>query len=113
MSRPRPNPFLIGSMKSGTTHLSALLADHPAVFMSSPKEPCHFVDGKTLRKIWPYMWRRGFWKSAELYLSLFAGAGDARVIGEAEVRIEQSSMAGHRRAKRRTANRTGSHSGAA
>lgn len=94
MSAPRPNLFLIGSMKSGTTHLSALLGDHPAIFISSPKEPCHFVDGKTLRKIWPHMWQRGFWKSAELYLSLFAGAGEARVIAEASTLYSHAPMVG-------------------
>jgi hypothetical protein len=83
MSSPRPNLFLIGSMKSGTTHLSTLLGDHPAIFMSTPKEPCHFADGNALRTVWPYMWKRGFWQSTDLYLSLFAGAGEARVIGEA------------------------------
>jgi hypothetical protein len=83
MSSPRPNLFLIGSMKSGTTYLSELLAQHPAIFMSTPKEPCHFVDGRALRREWPNMWRRGFWRSADRYLSLFADAGEAPVIGEA------------------------------
>lgn len=83
MRPPRPNLFLIGSMKSGTTYLSELLAEHPSIFMSTPKEPCHFVDGGALRRVWPNMWRRGFWQSAERYLSLFADAGDAPVIGEA------------------------------
>lgn len=83
MSPPRPNLFVIGSMKSGTTSLSALLGDHPAIFMSAPKEPSRFVDGSVLRKVWPYMWKRGFWQSADRYLSLFAAAGEAPVIAEA------------------------------
>jgi hypothetical protein len=70
-------------MKSGTTHLTRLLSAHPAIFVSSPKEPCHFVDGNALRKVWPKMWKRGFCRSEELYLSLFAGAGAASVIAEA------------------------------
>jgi hypothetical protein len=85
MSAPRPNVFLIGSMKSGTTYLSALLAAHPAIFMSTPKEPCHFVDGKVLRRVWPYMWKRGYWRSEADYLRLFANAGDASVIAEGSV----------------------------
>jgi hypothetical protein len=85
MSQPRPNLFLIGSMKSGTTYLSQLLADHPAIFISSPKEPCHFVDGEPLRKVWPEMWKRGYWQSEERYLALFAEAGAASVVAEASM----------------------------
>ena len=70
-------------MKSGTTYLSDLLGAHPGIFMSAPKEPCHFVDGKSLHRVWPYMWKRGYWRSLEQYLSLFAGAADKAVIGEA------------------------------
>jgi hypothetical protein len=85
MSQPRPNLFLIGSMKSGTTYLSQLLADHPAIFVSSPKEPCHFVDGKPLRKVWPEVWKRGYWQSVDRYLALFAEAGAASVVAEASM----------------------------
>lgn len=70
-------------MKSGTTYLSELLAEHPAIFMCSPKEPCHFVEGRVLRRVWPNMWRRGLWQSEDRYLRLFALAGAAAVIGEA------------------------------
>lgn len=37
-----PNTFIIGAQKCGTTALSSYLAQHPAVFMSQPKEPRHF-----------------------------------------------------------------------
>jgi hypothetical protein len=79
----RPNLFLIGSMKSGTTYLSQLLAAHPAVFVCSPKEPCHFVDPKVLRRAWPWMWDQGYWRSQERYLGLFSGSNSAAVIAEA------------------------------
>lgn len=79
-------------MKSGTTYLSELLGAHPAVFMSSPKEPCYFVDPKPLRKVWPYMWESGFWRSPERYLSLFAGAGSAAVIAEASTVYTQAPL---------------------
>ena len=82
MPARRPNLFLIGSMKAGTTYLSELLSTHPAVFMSLPREPCHFADPRVLRKTWPLMYRLGYWRSAERYLNLFANAGDARIIAE-------------------------------
>jgi hypothetical protein len=83
MSSPRPNLFLIGAMKSGTTYLSQLLAAHPAIFMSSPKEPTRFVDPRVLRREWPYMWRQGYCTNEQSYLELFAGAGSAPIIAEA------------------------------
>jgi hypothetical protein len=89
---PRPNTFLIGSMKSGTTYLSELLGSHPAVYMSSPKEPCHFVDARILRKVWPYMWQSGYWRSTERYLSLFAGASSVNVIAEASTVYTQAPL---------------------
>lgn len=82
MKSPRPNLFLIGSMKSGTSYLSELLGAHPAIFMSSEKEPTYFVDPKVLRRGWPRMWAQGYWRSEDRYLNLFAAAGHAAVIGE-------------------------------
>jgi hypothetical protein len=38
----KPNLFVIGSMKSGTSSLCMHLSEHPAVFMSPVKEPEHF-----------------------------------------------------------------------
>lgn len=67
---PRPNFFIIGAMKAGTTSLHQYLARHPQVFMCEPKEPGYFSE--------PDAWARG----VDWYLSLFAKAGDAKVIGE-------------------------------
>jgi hypothetical protein len=92
VTAPRPNLFLIGSMKSGTTYLSGLLAAHPSVFMSSPKEPCRFVDPKVLRRQWPWPWEQGFCRSEARYLALFAAAGDARVIAEASTVYSQAPL---------------------
>ncbi len=94
MSQPRPNVFLVGAMKSGTTHLSELLDDHPAIFMSSPKEPCHFVDGKALRRVWHYRWQQGYWRSEQEYLRLFANAGGAPVIAEASTVYAHAPLCG-------------------
>lgn len=40
----RPNLFVIGAMKAGTTSLYRMLAAHPDVFMSPVKEPNYFAD---------------------------------------------------------------------
>jgi hypothetical protein len=88
MSPSRPNLFVIGSMKSGTSYLSELLGAHPAIFMSRPKEPSYFVDQKILRRVWPR--KQPYLESAENYLSLFAGAGDAAVIGEGSTVYSQA-----------------------
>ena len=67
----RPNLFIIGAMKSGTTYLRKLLAAHPAIFMCEPDEPSYFVEPRELRKLWPDMWRQRIWQSEKRYLALF------------------------------------------
>jgi hypothetical protein len=66
----RPNLFIVGAMKSGTTSLHAYLGLHPEIFMSEPKEPSYFVEEMNLAK------------GQDWYLGLFAAAGNAKVIGE-------------------------------
>jgi hypothetical protein len=53
-TKRRPNFFIVGAQKSGTSALSAWLGQHPQVFMSFPKEPgylaflergYHYLDG--------------------------------------------------------------------
>lgn len=79
---PKPNLFIIGAMKSGTTSLHSYLAAHPQVFMSDPKEPTYFVERSQLASIYPEMYKRGYWRGEEYYLRVFDGAGDAKIIGE-------------------------------
>jgi hypothetical protein len=79
----KPNLFLIGAMKSGTTYLKKLLAAHPAIFMCRPEEPSYFVDPRQLRALWPEAWDCGFWRSEENYLRLFQAAPDVVLLGEA------------------------------
>jgi hypothetical protein len=66
----RPNLFVIGAMKCGTTSLHQYLAHHPDVFMSEPKEPGFFVQELN--------WSKGL----DWYLGLFAHSHGARVLGE-------------------------------
>jgi hypothetical protein len=70
MVKKRPNLFVIGAMKSGTTSLHSYLQCHPDIFMCEPKEPFYFVEEKN--------WKRG----KGWYLNLFDDAGDKRIIGE-------------------------------
>ncbi len=46
----RPNLFIIGAMKSGTTSLHEYLDSHPQIAMSRTKEPGYFVEELSLRK---------------------------------------------------------------
>ena len=78
----RPNLFLIGAMKSGTTTLHELMALHPQLAMSEPKEPCWFVAPTDLQAWWPEMWKKGFWKSEDAYLAIFPDKPGARYLGE-------------------------------
>lgn len=92
MTRLRPNLFVIGSMKSGTTYLSGLLGAHPEIFMSAAKEPCRFVDPNVLRTEWIWAWEQGYCRSEERYLDLFGAAGDATILGEASTVYSQASL---------------------
>lgn len=66
----RPNFFVIGAEKAGTTSLCELLSQHPDVFFSQPKEPSFF------------MCPCGEWQSLQWYESLFASAGGCTAVGE-------------------------------
>jgi len=46
----RPNLFIIGAMKSGTTSLHEYLDTHPQIVMSQEKEPGYFVEELGLHK---------------------------------------------------------------
>ncbi len=46
----RPNLFIIGAMKSGTTSLHEYLDTHPQIAMSAEKEPGYFVEELGLHK---------------------------------------------------------------
>lgn len=69
-------------MKSGSTTLHELLADHPQVCMSDPKEPCYFVEPDLLKEMWPEMWNKGFWRDEQAYLNLFTAKPAALWRGE-------------------------------
>jgi hypothetical protein len=49
----RPNLFLVGAMKCGTSTLHTLLDLHPRITMSQPKEPGYFIDDADLKRDTP------------------------------------------------------------
>jgi Sulfotransferase domain len=67
---PKPNLFIIGAMKSGTTSLHEYLASHPQIAMSRVKEPGFFVEELSLDK------------GLDWYSSLFDADERYRYLGE-------------------------------
>ena len=75
----RPNLFIIGAPKSGTTSLHRYLQEHPQVFMSRLKEPGYFAPDVTgTRPVQRFKHPR----DEQRYLELFAAAGDQLRVGE-------------------------------
>jgi len=72
----RPNFFIIGAPKCGTSSLAAWLGEHPQAFMSEPKEPSFFDTDNEL----------GVAKTLTQYLRIFENAKDDHLaVGEASV----------------------------
>ncbi len=69
----RPNFFIIGAPKAGTTALYHRLIEHPDVFMPALKEPHFFSEADVPNRP----------QSLEAYLALFEGATTERAVGEA------------------------------
>lgn len=78
-----PNFLVIGGAKSGTTSLWNFLTQHPAIFMTTPKEP-HFLCADEIR---PYCQGPGDYKYGNIdlaeYQDLFKDACDETALGEA------------------------------
>lgn len=73
----RPNFFIAGAPKCGTTSMYHYLSNHPRVFMPVEKEPHYFTTDMPV-------WRR--MDTEEAYLELFADAGPEHLaVGEASV----------------------------
>lgn len=67
----KPNLFIIGAAKCGTTSLHNYLGHHRGIYLSEPKEPCYFVPELNY-----------YPKDLAWYLSLFADATEERYLGE-------------------------------
>ncbi|CAB1275809.1 sulfotransferase family protein [Candidatus Nitrosacidococcus tergens] len=80
----KPNFFIVGAPKSGTTAMSEYLRTHPNIYLSNPKEPGFF--SKDIFK--------PLFQSEEEYLSLFAAANSNHTyIGEGSVHYLYSKEA--------------------
>lgn len=80
----KPNFFIIGAPKCGTTALSDYLKNHPYIFMSNPKEPDYFAED----------FNRTEFKTLEQYLQLFAAKKKQHLaVGEASVHYLCSQVA--------------------
>ncbi len=80
----KPNFFIIGAPKCGTTALATYLKEHPQIFFSDPKEPHYFNDDFANRHT----------TSLKTYLNYFNHALDSHLaIGEGSVLYLGSSTA--------------------
>jgi hypothetical protein len=81
----KPDLFMIGGPKCGTTSFQEYLAEHPRIFMSEPKEPCYFD------KDIPFPSSP---RNDTEYMRCFAGAtAEHTVIGEASTNYLYSKVA--------------------
>lgn len=68
----KPEFFIVGAPKAGTTSLYHYLIQHPEIFMPVRKEPYFFGN-----------WREDGKKDLQEYLNLFGGVPESKVAGEA------------------------------
>ena len=77
MKNKKPNFFIVGAPKCGTTALASYLNEHSKIFVSNPKEPHYFATD------FP---RYRLYDSLKQYLDIFNDAKSENVaIGEASV----------------------------
>lgn len=83
----RPNFFIVGAPKSGTTSLHNYLSQHADVFMSVTKEPCFLA---------PDLLSPGNPQTEEEYLRCFLGHNSESRVGESTVFYLYSQLAARR-----------------
>ncbi len=81
--RKKPNFFIVGAARSGTTTLYYLLKKHPQIFMSPIKEPNFFCEYQYYKEI----------NNWEEYLKLFKKVKNEKITGEASVSYLYSKTA--------------------
>ena len=68
----KPTFFVIGAAKSGTTSLCDLIAQHPDICFSDPKEPRYFSHDSNFEKGW--QWYQIFFSNSEKALAIGEGS---------------------------------------
>lgn len=83
MAAPRPNLFIVGAPKCGTTSVHHYLKQHPDVYMSEKKEPHYFATDFHAASDRLHGEAKFFHvREPAAYAALFADAGAARIVGE-------------------------------
>lgn len=110
-----PNFFIVGAAKAGTTSLYHYLSQHPDIFMSPVKEPCHFSQETRVENYAPELQAKLRRTTDDLsarlssglpvsghgaivprrddYLKLFSGVSGERAVGEGSVSYLWSATA--------------------
>ena len=90
----KPNLFIVGQPKSGTTALHQFLGQHPEIYMSSIKEPHFFCADFHLESDRFYGKQRFFdFRNEATYLQLFAKAKNVKIAGESSTNYLYSQVA--------------------
>jgi hypothetical protein len=74
----KPDVFIVGAPKCGTTAMNHYLGQHPEIFMSKHKEP-HFFGSDLVSR------NSDFVRDKKEYLALFADVQSERRVGEASI----------------------------
>ena len=78
----KPNLFIVGKPKCGTTTLSSFLKHHPEIFMSTPKEPNYFCTDFHKEKDRYHKGSKYFsFETRKDYLKLFKDVKYEKIIG--------------------------------
>jgi Sulfotransferase domain len=83
----RPDLFIVGAPKCGTTSLYNYLQGHPDVFLAAVKEPQFFAGDRIVKRGMPFP------EAMDRYLALFEDAGGAKRVGEASTSYLESPEA--------------------
>lgn len=84
----RPNFFIVGAPRCGTTAMYEYLRQHPDIFMANEKEPHFFGTDLIQTPKFPY-----YKRDMEWYLSTFVEAGPKIMLGEASILYLKSKLA--------------------
>lgn len=93
MNAAKPNFFIVGAPKCGTSAMAQYLAEHPSVYFSVPKEPAYWCQDQFPRAV-----HEPKFDSLEDYLDLFSEADSVKhsIIAEGSTRYLYSRTAAKR-----------------